>query len=245
MPPVYDRIGRGYARGRRTDPRWAAAVRAAVGDARSVVNVGAGTGSYEDGLPVVLAVDPAATMLRQRPPGAAPAVRGVAERLPLRDGAVDVALAVLTLHHWPSAERGLAELRRVARRQVVLTFEPAASAAFWLVREYVPAVARLDRDSAPTAARVAELLGGAEVRPVPVPADMTDGVLAAHWRRPAAYLDPDVRACVSGLARLDPAVVEEGVGRLARDLESGAWARRHADLLHRAELDAGYRLVVT
>ncbi|MDN5932895.1 MAG: class I SAM-dependent methyltransferase, partial [Pseudonocardia sp.] len=122
MNTPYDGIGHGYARGRRPDPRWAAAVRAAVGAARSVVDVGAGTGSYEQGLPVLLAVEPSAVMIAQRPPGAAPAVRAVAERIPLRDGAVDVALAVPTVHHWPSVAAGLAELRRVARRQVVLTF---------------------------------------------------------------------------------------------------------------------------
>jgi SAM-dependent methyltransferase len=241
---VYERLGLGYARGRRADPRWAAAIRAAVGDAATVVNVGAGTGSYEDGLPVALAVDPAALMLRQRPRGAAPAVRGTAERLPLRDGAADVALAVLTLHHWGSVETGLAELRRIARRQVVLTFEPAATAAFWLVDEYVPAVGDLDRGRTPSVARVAALLATSDVRTLPVPADMVDGVLAAHWRRPEAYLDPDVRACASGLAQLDPALVAPGLTRLHRDLASGAWHDRHADLLDLPELDVGYRLVV-
>ncbi len=243
-PSVYDRIGRGYAAGRRADPRWAAAVREAVGTARSVVNVGAGAGSYEAGSPVVLAVDPSVTMLRQRPPGSAPAVRAVAERLPVRDGAADVALAVLTLHHWSSAEAGLAELRRIARRQVVVTFEPAATETFWLVRDYLPAVAALDRGRTPSVARVAALLGTADVRPLPVPADMADGVLAAHWRRPAAYLDPDVRACASGFAQLDPAVVAEGMARLTADLDSGAWHQRNGDLLTRDELDVGYRLVV-
>jgi SAM-dependent methyltransferase len=245
MSPLYDRLGRGYARGRRGDPRWAAAIAAAVGPARSVLNVGAGAGSYETGLPVVLAVDPAATMLQQRPPGYAPAVRAMAEALPVGDGSVDVALAVLTLHHWSSVERGLAELRRVARRQVVLTFEPAAIAEFWLVREYIPAVADLDRSRAPTVARVADLLGTTDVRRLPVPADMVDGVLAAHWRRPSAYLNPEVRARASGLAQLDQAIVDAGVDRLARDLESGVWAARHADLLDHDELDVGYRLVVT
>lgn len=244
MSTVYDRIGRGYARRRQADPRWAAAVRDAVGAARSVVNVGAGAGSYEAGLPVVLAVDPSTTMLRQRPPGAAPAVLGVAERLPVRDDAADVALAVLSLHHWSSVEDGLAELRRIARRQVVLTFEPAATEAFWLVHDYLPAVGELDRGRTPSVARVAELLGTSDVRTLPVPADMVDGVLAAHWRRPEAYLDPDVHACASGLAQLDPAVVARGTARLAADLRSGAWAERHANLLSRDALDVGYRLVV-
>lgn len=220
-------------------------MRAAVGAARSVVDVGAGTGSYEQGLPVVLAVEPSAVMIGQRPPGAAPAVRAVAERIPLRDGAVDVALAVLTVHHWPSVAAGLAELRRVAGRQVVLTFDPRATAAFWLVKEYVPAVAELDTGRTPPVEQVAELLGTTDVRPLPVPADMRDGVLAAHWNRPHAYLDPRVRACCSGLAQLDRSVVDAGMRRLRGDLDSGAWQRRHRDLLAAEEFDAGYRLVVS
>lgn len=220
-------------------------MRDAVGAARTVVDVGAGTGSYERGLPVVLAVEPSPVMIAQRPPGSAPVVRGVAGRLPLRDGSVDAALAVLTVHHWPCAAAGLAELRRVAARQVVLTFDPRATAAYWLVAEYVPAVADLDTGRTPPVEQVAELLGTADVRPLPVPADMVDGVLAAHWNRPHAYLDPRVRACCSGLAQLDAEVVDAGMRSLRRDLDSGAWHRRHADLLDAGEFDAGYRLVVS
>lgn len=220
-------------------------MRAAVGSARTVVDVGAGTGSYEQGLPVVLAVEPSPVMIAQRPPGAAPVVRGVAGRLPLRDGAVDAALAVLTVHHWPSVAAGLAELRRVARRQVVLTFDPRATAAYWLVAEYVPAVAELDAGRTPPVERVADLLDTADVRPLPVPADMADGVLAAYWNRPHAYLDPQVRACCSGFAQLDARVVDAGMRALRRDLDSGAWHRRHAGLVTAREFDAGYRLVVS
>lgn len=244
MEPVYDRIGDGYATKRRPDPRWAAAIRAAVGDAALVVDVGAGTGSYEDGLGRVLAVEPSTTMLRRRPAGSAPAVRGVAEALPVRDGAADVALAVLTIHHWTSPAAGLDELRRISRRQVVLTFDPAVTAAFWLVRDYVPGIAALDAGRTPSVERVAALLDTTDVRTLPVPLDMVDGVLAAHWARPAAYLDPAVRAACSGLAQLDRALVEPGIERLRRDLDSGEWHRRHGALLGRESYDAGYRLVV-
>jgi hypothetical protein len=151
---------------------------------------------------------------------------------------------VLTIHHWPSVAAGLAELRRVARRQVVLTFDPRETAAFWLVAEYVPAVADLDTGRTPAVEQVADLLLTDDVRPMPVPADMVDGVLAAHWNRPHAYLDPEVRACCSGLAQLDPQVVDAGMHALRRDLDSGAWHRRHADLGTAREFDAGYRLVV-
>lgn len=244
MNAVYDELRRGYTLGRRPDPRWAAAVRTAVGQGATVVNVGAGAGSYEDGIEVVLAVEPSTTMLAQRGPGAAPAVRAVAGHLPLRDAAVDVALAVLTIHHWPDPAARLAELRRVAHRQVVLTFDPAATAAFWLVREYVPEVAALDDGRTPAVAEVAALLDTVDVRPLPVPHDMVDGVLAAHWARPHAYLDAGVRARASGLAQLDPDVVDAGVARLRADLASGAWERRHGALWDRADLDVGYRLVV-
>lgn len=220
----------------------------AIGDAASVVNVGAGTGSYEPVDRLVLAVEPSRTMIAQRPAGAAPAVRATAERLPLRDAAADVALAVLTVHHWPDPGAGLAELVRVARRQVVLTWDGAWIArSFWLVAEYLPEIARLEAGLATVDTVVAELSRHrrrVEVRAVPVPADCVDGVLAAHWRRPDAYLDPAVRAAASGLALLPPATVETALRRLADDLATGRWHGRHADLLDRTELDVGYRLVV-
>jgi len=210
---------------------------------RSVVNVGAGAGSYEPhGLPVI-AVEPSAEMVAQRPAGSAPVVRAVAEQLPIADGAFGVALAVLTVHHWTDLAAGCAELRRVAARVVVLTFEPIASHDFWLL-DYIPEIGPLD-SSAPSVAEVIEALGDVEaVETVPVPHDCRDGFLGAFWRRPDRYLDPATRAGISGLARLDPLVVERGIDRLRADLESGAWSERHADLLDRDEIDLGYRLLV-
>ena len=244
----YARLGQGYARLRRPDPRIRAVLERAVGDAASVVNVGAGAGSYEPVDRLVLAVEPSRTMIGQRPAGAAPVVRATAERLPLRDAAVDVALAVLTVHHWPDAGAGLAELARVARRQVVLTWDAALLAeSFWLVDEYLPEIARHEAGLVTVDAVVAELARHrthVEVRAVPVPTDCTDGFLAAHWRRPEAYLDPAVRAATSGLSALPVGTVEPALRRLAADLGAGRWHRRHADLLDRAELDVGYRLVI-
>ncbi|PRX48574.1 methyltransferase family protein [Prauserella shujinwangii] len=239
---IYDRIGIGYSEVRRTDGRWLAAVEAALSGARSVVNVGAGTGCYEPAS-TVLAVEPSARMIRQRPDGAAPVVRAVAEALPLRDGAAAAALAVLTVHHWSDWRRGVVELRRVSHRQVVLTYDPARHAEFWLVREYVPEIARLER-ARPSVLDIAEELEADEVIPLPVPWDFTDGVFPAHWRRPAAYLEPGVRRACSALAQSDPVAVERGMARLRRDLESGRWQERHADLLRRDELDVGFRLLV-
>jgi SAM-dependent methyltransferase len=241
--PVYDRIGRGYAARRVADPRWQAAIEAALGDAASVVNVGAGAGSYEPPDRPTVAVEPSAEMIRQRPPGSAPVVRGVAEALPLPDGAVDAALAVLTTHHWTDAPAGLAELRRVAHRQVVLTWDPGVVGRFWLVADYVPEIAVHEAGLA-TLDTVRSGLAPATVTPLAVPRDCTDGVLAAHWGRPEAYLDPGVRAGMSGLSLLPADVVGRAVARLASDLASGAWRARHGHLLDLEALDVGYRLVV-
>lgn len=240
--PLYDTIGRGYARRRQPDPRVAARIHAALGDAASVVNVGAGTGSYEPADRRVAAVEPSEVMVRQRAPGAAPAVRATAEALPFADGSFDAALASLTLHHWPSWRRGVDELRRVARRRVViLTWDPAHP-GFWLTTDYFPTILPADRATFPSIGELADALGGADVLVVPVPADCVDGFLGAYWRRPAAYLDPGVRASISALARIpDPA---PALARLEADLADGGWERRHGQHLPPDELDLGYRLVV-
>jgi SAM-dependent methyltransferase len=247
MSARYDELGRTYTVTRRPDPRLAAAIDAALGDARTVVNVGAGAGAYEPTGRDVVAVEPSAVMLGQRPPGAAPAVQASAEGLPFVDGAFDAAMAVLTIHHWAHLERGLAELRRVARRVVVLTWDQAVTARFWLTREYLPEVTAYDETRAVAIERLVELLGGEEavdVSVVPIPHDCTDGFLGAWWRRPEAYLDPVVRAGISALAPLEDRI-GPGLARLAEDLRTGAWQRRHAELLALEELDVGYRLVVS
>ncbi|MCO1655175.1 class I SAM-dependent methyltransferase [Pseudonocardia humida] len=242
---AYDRIGRDYRSTRRPDPRIAAQVGAALAGMAGVVNVGAGTGSYEPA-ETVAAVEPSSVMIAQRPAGAAPCVRGTAEALPLADGAVDAALAVLTVHHWTDVDAGIAELRRVSRRRVViLTWDQAALGEFWLVREYLPAAAAVSAGHAVPVARLVELLPGARVEPVVVPHDCTDGFGAAFWRRPAAYLDPGVRAGISMLAQADPRDLADGLAALAADLDSGAWHERHRDLSALDRLDAGYRLIVS
>ncbi len=213
----YDEIGVGYALGRRTDPRWQEPILAALGPARRILDVGSGTGSYQPEGREVFAVEPSAEMIRQRPPGAAPVVQAVAEALPVANGAFDAALAVLTVHHWTDWRGGLAELRRVAPHQVVLAYDTRRHSDFWLVREYVPEVARLEA-TRPSADGIAEELGAREVVPMLVPWDFTDGVFPAHWRRPEAYLDPAVQRACSALAQTDPAAVERGIRRLRADL---------------------------
>jgi SAM-dependent methyltransferase len=242
---VYDRLGAGYTRTRRTDPRIAAQVRAALGSQGPVLNVGAGAGAYEpDDLPVV-AVEPSAVMVDQRPPRAAPVVRAEAERLPFGAARFGAGMAVLTVHHWADCEAGLAELRRTVRGPVVvLSWDAEVFDRFWMVSEYVPASGVLYRH-VPRPKEIADLLGGGTVETVPVPADCTDGFYAAWWRRPWAYLNSAVRAGISGLARLPPDEVQPGIEELGKDLARGTWARRHADLLELDAYDAGYRLIVS
>ena len=244
--PLYDRIGHGYPATRRADPRIAAAILDALGDARTVVNVGAGTGNYEPAGREVLAVEPSAAMIAQRPAGAAPCLQASAEDLPLEDGSFDAATALMTVHHWSDLGAGLAELRRVARSRIVIfTWDAAPAAVSWLSREYLPELGELDLFRFPSPGELAESLGGAEVRTIPIPRDCQDGFIEAFWARPEAYLDPAVRAGMSGMRALAPEVVERGIGRLRADLESGEWDRRHGRLRELAELDLGYRLVVS
>ena len=240
---LYDELGRSYTRTRQTDPRIAAVIWEALGDARTVVNVGAGTGSYEPPDRDVTAVEPSEVMLAQRPPGAAPVVRASAEALPFADRSFDAAMAVLTLHHWRDWRRGAQELLRVARRVVVLSWAPTFAGRLWVSAEYFPELVDEDVRSFPSLADQAGALRATRVTPVLIRHDCADGFYGAHWRRPEAYLDPDVRAGISTLAKRTPEELAGGLERLRADLESGAWAERHTDLLAHDELDLGYRLL--
>jgi SAM-dependent methyltransferase len=210
-----------------------------------VLNVGAGTGAYEPRDREVVAVEPSEVMIAQRPPGAATAVRARAEELPFEDASFDAAMAVLSDHHWEDHARGLAELRRVARRVVLFTWEPATARDTWIIRDYFPGFVELVPQGARLQHTLERLGEGARQEVVPVPHDCLDGFFHAYWRRPHAYLDPQVRAGISVFSRMEPDFVREGVERLRRDLASGEWERRNAALLELDELDAGYRLVVT
>jgi SAM-dependent methyltransferase len=243
--PIYDAIGVGYSRFRRSDPRIEALILAALGDARRVVNVGAGTGSYEPADRAVLAVEPSPQMIRQRSRTAAPCVRGDATRLQFEDGEFDAAMAILTLHHWLQPEVGLRELRRVANGVVVFTFDPSIHNAFWLFRDYVPAITTLESTAGVLAVdRIAEIIDADRVEPVLVPHDCMDGFGCAYWRRPHAYLDPDVRRCISAFGLIDSRAVTRGVERLRSDLETRRWHERYRLLLDLEAFDGGLRLVV-
>lgn len=241
---LYDVYGQTYGATRHADPRIGARIADALGDAASVANIGAGTGSYEPPQ-TVAAIEPSLTMLRQRPSGSAPAAQAMAEHIPLRDGCVDAAMAVLTIHHWSDLAAGIAEMRRIARRRLVfLTWIPEQISKFWLLDEYLPEAARTDADLAVPIDRLTGLLDRPRVLPVPIPYDCTDGFGAAYWRRPHAYLDRTVRDGISLLARTGEDALAPGLSRLAIDLASGRWQRDHADLMQRESLDLGYCLVI-
>ncbi|MEX0922702.1 MAG: class I SAM-dependent methyltransferase [Rhodovibrionaceae bacterium] len=242
MAALYDTIGLNYAHLRRPDPRIAQRIDAALGPAETVLNVGAGTGSYEPSGRRVTAVEPSAEMIGQRPASDALVIRGSAESLPFEDRSFDAAMAVLTIHHWSDKQKGVAELRRVTRGKVVfLTYDPSFR-GFWLA-DYFPALIGLDEGQMPRMTKFENWLGPVSVSSVPIPHDCTDGFLAGYWRRPAAYLDQRVRAAMSSFWAIGG--VEHGLTRLEEDLKSGAWEKRYADLLARDELDCGYRLVET
>ena len=242
--PVYESIGQDYASSRQPEPRWAEAIERAIGDAQTILNVGAGAGSYEPADRLVMAVEPSPTMIAQRPATAAPVVRAFAEDLPFDDHSFDVAMAILTTHHWLDAERGLKEMKRVAARQIVLTWDPDQVAEFWLIKDYLPEIAEREK-GLPTMDAALAVLDDAVVIPLPVPHNCQDGALGAFWRRPEGYLDPTIRGAMSGIALTEPSLVEVAMVRLAADLASGAWAQRNTDILDAEELDLGYRLLAT
>ncbi|WP_371228226.1 class I SAM-dependent methyltransferase [Roseovarius sp. 2305UL8-3] len=241
MPARYDTIGLTYSDLRKPDTRIAKAIYDALGDAQTVLNVGAGTGSYEPADRDVTAVEPSIEMIKQRPLDAAPVIQGTAEALPFDDNSFDAAMAVLTIHHWSDQAAGLRKMRRVTRGPVViLTYDPAFR-GFWLT-DYFPKLITLDEGQMPQMTAFADWLGEVEITPVPIPHDCTDGFLSAYWRRPAAYLDPRVRAVMSpfwAIGDLTP-----GLERLETDLNSGVWDQQCGDLLEQQSCDCGYRLVV-
>ena len=205
-PPVYDTIGRAYVAHRLPEPRWAAALaeHMAVAPDDLVVNVGAGTGNYEPAHCNVLAIEPSTVMIVQCPAGAAPVVRASASALPLRSGCAQVALAILTVHHWDDWASGLAELCRIAPRRVVLAIDFEVHSHFWLLDDYLPEVGLYARRCHPGHDTIAEAIGAERVVPLPVPRDMRDGVLGAYWCRPEAYLEASVRATTAGSASARP-----------------------------------------
>jgi SAM-dependent methyltransferase len=238
----YDDIGQTYSASRKEDPHLASMIRATLSDARSVLNVGAGTGAYEPRDLDVLAVEPSEKMIAQRPAGSAPVARASAERLPVADRSFDAAMTVFSVHHWTDLRAGLRELRRVARRRVVVFLrDPRRGTPFWLTRDYLPALDPTPRFSS-IVATITEELPGVRERAVCLPRDCVDGLFTAFWARPEMYLDAGIRQNMSNFALAAPEDVEPGLAALRRDLESGAWDRCYGHLRSLPELDLGHRI---
>jgi SAM-dependent methyltransferase len=242
MSTLYDRIGGSYCTTRRQDPRIAALIEDALGDARSAINVGAGTGSYEPTDREVLAVEPSRTMITQRPRRSAPVIRASAEKLPLRDKSFDAALAVNT-QHWTDLRAGLRELRRIARKRIVIFLrDTQRGTPFWLTEDYLPSLDPSRRTSARAA--IEDEFRSVKVLPLRLPRDCIDGVFSAYWGRPEMYLDSEIRRNISNFALATEGDLAEGLARLQADLESGAWDRRYGHLRSLSELDLGHRVLV-
>jgi SAM-dependent methyltransferase len=242
----YDACARTYTTQRRADPRIAAHIDAALGDARTVLNVGAGAGSYEPLDRHVIAIEPSAGMRAQRPSQLAPAIDATAERLPLDEDSVDAAMAIITIHHWNDPIAGLREMRRVAREKVVvLTFDIDVFADFWMISDYLPEALVDDRQRFPTIDTIVDTLGGCTVRYVPIPSDCTDGFFEAHYAEPEAYLDPEARAAQSVWPRLPLGVEQRAIEALAGDLQSGVWDQRHGHLRTQPTYEGGLRLITS
>lgn len=239
---AYDRLGVDYRNVRRPDPRLATLIEEALGEAETVLNVGAGTGSYEPADRQVVAIEPSEVMLAQH--SGSRRVQGEAECLPFPDARFDAAMAILTVHHWQDLMRGLMELKRVAGRQVIFTWDPDHDRRLWIATEYVPAIIAMEAGRFATVSRIVETLDAHTVRRFEMPHDFTDGFQATFWRRPEAYLDPRIRAASSTFASLPSELVEPGIAQLRRDLKSGLWAREHSDLLRLDSVDYGYRVIV-
>ncbi|MEM9669235.1 MAG: class I SAM-dependent methyltransferase [Pseudomonadota bacterium] len=240
MTTLYDEIGIGYAGRRQPDPRIANHIRRALGDARTVLNVGAGTGSYEPADLAVTALEPSMEMIRQRPTGSAEVYQGTAESLPFEDNSFDAAMAILTIHHWSDLEAGLGEMRRVARdRLVILSFDPHGP-YFWL-KDYLPEIVDLDQPIMPPLSELKRLLGDIIIETVAVPHDCSDGFLGAYWRRPHVYLDPEARAAISTFSKIDN--VETRLIALESDIVTDVWDEKYGQIAELEDLDIGYRLV--
>ena len=238
MQHFHSYLGPNYAAHRRADPRIEALIQDALGPSKTVANIGAGAGSYEPNDRTVIALEPSDLMIKQRRIGAAPVVCGTAMSLPFADDAFDAAMAILTIHHWPDRERGLGEMKRIARRCVVLTWIPPEK-EFWLTRDYLPHFMEADKKLFPL--WFDEDPDTVEVQTVPVPHDCRDGFLCAYWRRPEAYLNVEVQRSISSFSRVGD--YEKGLEKLRGDLSDRTWRNRNQDLLRKTSVDWGYRLV--
>ncbi|MCW3074664.1 MAG: SAM-dependent methyltransferase [Flaviaesturariibacter sp.] len=237
---LYDSIGEGYINYRIPDSRISSQINLALGGAKKVVNVGAGTGSYEPLDREVIAVEPSDLMIAQRPRGSAPVIKASAESLPFENKSFDAAMAILTIHHWSDWRAGIQEMLRVAGKVVIFTWDPVFE-GFWLTRDYFPEVLRIDKQIFPPVDKIISLIGNANSKVIPIPGDCTDGFGSAYWNRPEAYLNESVRKSMSTFARLGN--IEDVIQRLKSDLDTGMWQGKYGHLLTLKEMDLGFRII--
>lgn len=241
----YGVIGTGYTRYRQPDPHIAEFIRQALGDAATVLNVGAGAGSYEPVDREVTAVEPSSSMRAQRPAHLPVAIDGTAESLPFPDQAFDAAMATFTVHQWSNLERGLSEMRRVTRDPVlILSCDPDLLERSWL-HAYAPEMISVEARRYPSMAAIVKGLGGnAEVKAVPIPLNCVDGFGEAYYGRPERMLDPGARLANSAWSFVDPSVGERFVAELGRDLADGSWDRRYGELRTQPFFEGSLRLII-
>lgn len=240
----YGEAGIDYVRYRQPDPGIARHILAAIGDARTVLNVGAGAGSYEPRDREVIAVEPSATMRAQRPPDLPDAIDAVAEQLPFPDLSFDAAMATSTVHQWPDLPAGIGELVRVTRGPIViLTSDPAALHRYWLA-DYLPEILDIEARRFPAIDTIASLLGGAEIRDVPIPLTCTDGFEEAYYGRPEMLLDPGAQRAISTWSFLSPEANARFMRHLTADLSSGAWDRTYGHLRAQPTFSGALRLII-
>ena len=241
MEPIYDNIGRNYSVTRCTDPKVAAQLYPELEGATRIINIGAGTGSYEPEDAPLVAVEPSAKMIAQRKAGSHRVEQAFAEKLPFEDNSFSHAMTILSMHHWGDRSQAFSEINRVATDKLVaITWDPT-SEPFWLTRDYFPEIYETDKRIFPDLDELKDHFDDVVMRPLLIPSDCEDGFFAAFWKRPDAYLDPNVRQATSPFSKVER--LEEGLQKLADDLASGAWAKQNAAILALASLDVGYRLI--
>lgn len=242
MEVLYDKIGKGYSIGRREDPRIASDIFQFLIDADSILNIGAGAGSYEPSGKYLVAIEPSQKMISQRPINAAPVMQAFAESLPCSDKAFTHSMTVLSMHHWADRETAFKEIKRVTKKRfIAVTWNPD-SQPFWLTEDYFPEIHTIDASIFPSLAEMKKQFSTVDFYPLNIPTDCIDGFTAAYWARPHAYLDPLVRSSMSTFSRISG--VESGLQKLAEDLGSGLWAKKYGYLTSREELDVGYGIAV-
>jgi SAM-dependent methyltransferase len=237
---IYDQIGNEYSKLRIPDKRIESLIHNEIGSCQNIINIGAGSGSYEPKNYNIVAVEPSKIMISQRPIGSAPVIQAYAEYLPFSDKQFDLAMALLTIHHWEDLEKGLMEMKRVSKRQLIFTWDPTFT-GFWLTKDYFPEILKIDKKIFPQINFIESVLGPLKRQIVEIPHNCTDGFGSAYWRRPKAYLNPNVRAAISTFHKITN--VESGLSRLRDDIESGKWEAQNGHLLELESLDLGFLIL--